>query len=70
MAEDARTRLAYLIWCWDHGYRNAEDRAITSNWLLDDTLHPDDAVEREQLLAAADEILALMELGRTQGHSV
>jgi hypothetical protein len=54
-----REHLAWLIWCMSEGYVKAEDRAILSNWLLDDpaTLHPHDAELRPHLLGMADEIL-------------
>jgi hypothetical protein len=58
----AREHLAWLIWCFDQGYVNPRDRAILTNWLLDDParLNPHDAKLRLQLLAMADEILALL----------
>ena len=57
---NARTHLAWLMWCYAEGYGNAEDRAIMTNWLLDDpaTLSPGDAAVRRDLLDMADEILA------------
>lgn len=57
-----REHLAWLIYCVDHGYTAADDRAILTNWLLQDpsTLHPDDAELRPHLLAMADEVLEAM----------
>jgi hypothetical protein len=60
---DARTHLAWLIWCFNEGYVTAEDRAVSGpNWLLDDpaTMHPDDAKLRPHLLTMADEVLGLL----------
>ena len=56
----ARTHIAWLLWCLQQGYVNAEDRAILHNWLDDDpaTFHPDDAKEVPHLLAMADEVIA------------
>ncbi len=50
--------MAYLMWCYQQGYVNVEDRP--PNWLLNDatTLHPDDVVLRDHLLAMVDEWLA------------
>ena len=61
--EDARFHLAWLMWCYREDYRNPIDREIMTNWMLLDpsTMHPDDAIEREQLLAMADEILELLQ---------
>jgi hypothetical protein len=58
--EEARVHVAWLMWCLDQGYTDAEDRALLENWLQDDpvTLHPDDAKLRPHLLAMADEVLA------------
>jgi hypothetical protein len=58
--EERRLHLAWLIWCVNQGYVNADDRAILTNWLLDDPrdLHPKDAALRPHLLAMADEVLA------------
>ena len=55
-----REHVAWLMWCLNQGYVNAEDRSILSNWLKDDpdTLHPDDARLRPHLLAMADEVIA------------
>jgi len=60
--ESARYRLAWLMWCFDQGYRTPEDRALMTNWMLepDDQQHPDDLVEKEQLLRMADEVLVAM----------
>ncbi len=56
-----REHLAWLMWCYQQGYTNAEDRAILTNWFLDDPAndHREDAKLRVELLAMADEILAL-----------
>ena len=59
----AAERLAWLMWCYAEGYTDANDRALSTNWLLDDpaTLHPDDVTARADLLHMANEILALLE---------
>lgn len=53
------------MWCLDQGYVNAEDRAISDNWLEKDpaTLHPDDARLRPHLLSMADEVIAAVRDG-------
>jgi len=58
-----REHLAWLMWCYQQGYTNGEDRAGMTNWLLEDpdTLHADDAKLRPHLLAMADEILRLID---------
>jgi hypothetical protein len=58
--KDARTHVAWLLWCLDQGYIKAEDRAILDNWLEEDpaTLHPDDAEQRPHLRTMADEVIA------------
>ena len=60
---DARSHLAWLIYCYAEGYVTKEDRAILTNWLLDDpeTLVPSDRVLRSHLLTMADEVLATLE---------
>ena len=65
MESSTRTHIAWLLWCLDQGYENAADRAILTNWLEDDpaTLHPDDAVRREHLLAMADEVISAVKAG-------
>lgn len=62
MTDDARTRLAWLMWCYSEGYRTAKDRATMTNWMLYDAddLHPEDRLTRAHLLVMADEILALV----------
>lgn len=47
------------MWCFQQGYVKAEDRAILTNWLLNDesTLHVDDLALKPHLLAMADEVL-------------
>jgi hypothetical protein len=62
---DARTHLAYLIWCYTEGYLTPEDRETSGpNWLeawnADADQHPDDVENRNALLGMADEILALL----------
>lgn len=54
------------MWCFSQGYVTAADRAIMTNWLLEDpaTMHPDDEALRSHLLAMADEIAAVAELHR------
>lgn len=63
MSATPREHLAWLMWCYQEGYVNVEDREGMENWLLDDpaTLHPDDAKLRPHLLAMADEILLLID---------
>lgn len=60
----ARTHLAWLLWCYQQGYANPQDRAIMTNWIADDPeqkpLCLEDEVERENLLAMADEILRML----------
>jgi hypothetical protein len=58
--EAVRLRVAWLMWCLNQGYVDAEDRAILDNWLEEDpaTLHSDDARLRPHLLAMADEVIA------------
>lgn len=55
----AQETAAWLLWCFDQGYTHAEDRAILTNWLLDDltTLHEDDLRLRGHLLQMATELL-------------
>ena len=69
MVTEARFHLAYLMWCFQEGYVTPFDRAIVPNWLLEDitTLHPDDVVLRENLLVAADEVLAALNSKGTPG---
>jgi hypothetical protein len=52
------------MWCYQQGYTAPEDReGGMGNWLLRDPtlLVEEDAIEREHLLAMADEILALLQ---------
>ena len=58
-AEPVRELIAWLLWCIDQGYTDPDDRAILHNWMGDDpaTLHPDDVIRREHLMAMADGIL-------------
>lgn len=67
----AREHIAWLFWCIDEGYVNAADRAGMTNWLAEDpaALHPDDAAEREHLLAMADEVLAGMVDSAAESHT-
>lgn len=62
---DARTHLAWLIWCYGQGYIKPEDRDILTNWLLDDdaSLTKNDVVTKHELLAAADEVLTALAAG-------
>lgn len=63
MSDSARSHLAWLIWCYQQGYTNAEDRAIITSWMDDpeSEVHPDDVKLRRHLLAMADEVLAILE---------
>lgn len=56
---DLRQHVAWLIWCYDQGYRKPEDRAILTNWTGRDpsTLTPKDTAEQAALLAMADDII-------------
>jgi hypothetical protein len=60
VSDAVRRRVAWLMWCFEHGYVNAEDRSVLTNWLEEDpaTLHPADAGRRPHLLAMADEVIA------------
>lgn len=55
----ARERLAWLMWCYQQGYTDPEDRVIITNWMANDPaiLTADDVEEREHLLTMADEVL-------------
>ena len=72
--EKARLHLAWLMWCYQEGYIEAEDREILTNWMGDDpeTLHPDDLRTRDGLLGMAGEMLALLGAPQTadapEGH--
>jgi hypothetical protein len=63
---DARTHLAWLIWCYQEGYRSPGDRAGRANWIAydDADLHVSDAEEKHALLAMADSILAALAIER------
>jgi len=52
-------------WCVNEGYVKAEDRAILTNWFLDDpaSLHPRDAADRDGWLSTADEVIAAINEG-------
>ena len=54
-----REKIAFLLWCYQHGYVSAQDRLGMNNWMLGDPakMHPDDVIERANLLELADEIL-------------
>jgi len=66
MAESARVHLAWLMWCFEEGYRTAEDRVIMENWIAlpDEALSLDDVITKENLLAMADEIIAAWRVER------
>lgn len=55
-----RETVAWLLWCANQGYIKAEDRAVLTNWFLDDhrTLNIDDYESREGWLSMADEVIA------------
>ena len=60
---EPRKVVAWLLWCANQGYLNAEDRAILDNhFLTDGPHHPDDQVEH--WLAMADEVLAAIDAER------
>lgn len=58
----ARLTLAWLMWCYEQGDGNPEDRAGMRNWMGDDParMHPDDVKDRRVLLGMADEVLAAL----------
>lgn len=58
----AREQLAWLMYCYQQGYADPADRAVLSNWMRDDpaTLTEDDLRLQRELLAMADEVLALL----------
>lgn len=58
-----RDHLAWMIYCWNEGYRTPEDRAILKNWISDpdDQLHPDDIATRDALRVMADGILETLD---------
>ena len=60
----ARVQLAWLMWCFQEGYRTAEDRAIMDNWFGEHQDNEEDEATRQSLLSMADEILATWEAER------
>ena len=54
----AALHLAWLMWCYRQGYTNPRDRAIPTNWMLEDpdTLTADDRRERAQLILMEDRL--------------
>lgn len=59
---EARTHVAWLLWCVNQGYLKAEDRAINSmnanNFIAEMSQHPDDRAELPHWLEIADTVLA------------
>ena len=74
MDTDARTHLAWLMWCFEQGYRTPEDRAIMENWFGEHQDNATDETTRQSLLVMADEVFAelhvfqLVYLGRPDGE--
>lgn len=58
--DDARVHLAWLMWCFSEGYKNAEDRAIMENWFGEHQDNREDEETRRALLMMADEVLAAL----------
>lgn len=58
--DDAAIEAGWLLWCFSEGYGLPEDRATLDNWLRepDRSLHPDDVVEKKQLLALGHDLIA------------
>lgn len=57
-SEAAVTHLAWMMWCWDEGYRTVEDRALLDNWFGEHQDNAEDERTRQQLLAMAREVLS------------
>lgn len=55
-----RETVAWLLWCANQGYIKDEDRAVLTNWFLDDhrTLNIDDYESQAGWLSMADEVIA------------
>ena len=58
-----RYEIAWIIWCYQQGYKTAEDRAILHNWLRDDdsVLTKIDIKQRDDCLSMADLFIILAE---------
>lgn len=56
----ARVHLAWLMWCYQEGYKTAEDRAIMENWMGEHQDNAEDEATRQILLTMADEVLAAL----------
>ncbi|MEY4932522.1 MAG: hypothetical protein RLZZ403_842 [Pseudomonadota bacterium] len=60
--DKAAAEAGYLMWCFSEGYGLKEDRDVltSGNWLLDpdERLHPDDVVQKAQLLALGRDLVA------------
>jgi hypothetical protein len=54
---DAATTLAWLMWCFQEGYKTAEDRAVMENWMGEHQDNAEDESTRQALLEMATEIL-------------
>lgn len=57
----ARVHLAWLMWCYQEGYRTVEDRAIMENWMGEHQDNAEDEATRQILLTMADEVLDALE---------
>lgn len=64
MTNDAVTTLAWLMWCYEEGYKTAEDRSFMENWMGEHQDNAEDEATRQSLLAMATEILTVWEAER------
>ena len=61
-SEATRAHVAWLLWCANQGYINAEDRAVNgNNFVTEMSQHPDDRRELPHWLGMADELLAAID---------
>ena len=58
-SDAAVVRLAWMMWCWNEGYRTPEDRAIVTNWFGEPQANPTDEATRQHLLTMAREVLSV-----------
>jgi hypothetical protein len=56
---DAVTTLAWLMWCFQEGYKTAEDRAVMENWMGEHQDNAEDEATRQALREMATEILTV-----------
>ncbi len=57
----ARVHLAWLMWCWNEGYRTIEDRALMENWFGEHQDNAEDEATRQHMLTMAGEVLDTLE---------